>query len=204
MHLVSYVDRDGECDELDLDAPDLKCLPAVCNKEWLEFAGMLQSQLMGCLDSITRTESHQWPWLTALWYCAKPEIWIVEYRHTMHPGPGSKLRYHEINRIDGMAWFKAARQKPPRVVSPPDRKQADENYPRWLTVTEAATVVDTYKSTISRAVRAGELKSNGKSGRACRIYSLSVMRWILDRANRGERAESDDKVKQSVAQNCRP
>jgi len=73
----------------------------------------------------------------------------------------------------------------------------------WLTVTQAAKVAFTSTGTISRAVDAGNLKSNGKHHRERRIDSADLTRWILARSNRTEPVESNDRV-ESLMREARP
>ncbi len=64
----------------------------------------------------------------------------------------------------------------------------------WLTVTEAAKVAFASTGTISRAVDAQKLKSNGEKGRKRLIDSADLSRWILARSNRAEPVETNKRV----------
>jgi excisionase family DNA binding protein len=64
----------------------------------------------------------------------------------------------------------------------------------WCTVTEAATVANCNKGTVSRAIDSGNLRGNGKSGDERRIDRADLTRWILARSNLPEREESVEAV----------
>jgi hypothetical protein len=61
---------------------------------------------------------------------------------------------------------------------------------QWITVTEGASLFGVDKGTISRAISDGKIESNGEKGTARRVYSVDLVRWMLERANRSERNES--------------
>jgi hypothetical protein len=70
----------------------------------------------------------------------------------------------------------------------------------WFTVTQAAKAAGCNSGEISRAVGAGLLTSNGKTGRARRIEPDSLSRWQLRRAERVEPTESDSAVERKLRQ----
>lgn len=68
----------------------------------------------------------------------------------------------------------------------------------WRTVSEAATVAGCNTGVITRAVDSGELKSNEKSGRERRVCAVDLTRWILARAPRSDKKESDAAVERQM------
>jgi hypothetical protein len=88
--------------------------------------------------------------------------------------------------VDGPYKEKSEKSRPQWEPS-----QADE---AWLTVTHAAKVAFASRGTISRAVNAGALRSNGKKGRERRVDSADLTRWILKRSNRTEPVETNQRV----------
>lgn len=70
---------------------------------------------------------------------------------------------------------------------------------RWLTVTEAAKITGINAGLISRAADAGELKSNGLTGRGRKIDSVGLNQWTLAKADKESGQESDAKVERLVA-----
>jgi hypothetical protein len=71
-------------------------------------------------------------------------------------------------------------------------------FPRWITVTQAARVCGALPSVISRAVTEGKIRSNGKKGVARRIDTLDLVPWALSQAKRPEPKESDAQVSKLV------
>jgi excisionase family DNA binding protein len=63
-----------------------------------------------------------------------------------------------------------------------------------LTVKEAATISGISRGQISRLANDGSLKSNGKTGNQRRINSADLNRFLLERAQKPEQAESDEAV----------
>jgi hypothetical protein len=74
----------------------------------------------------------------------------------------------------------------------------------WLTVSEAAKIASGANTgVITRAVDAGDLRSNGKRGRQRRIDPTDLARWLLARASRTESGESEQQVQRLVDKHCR-
>jgi hypothetical protein len=73
----------------------------------------------------------------------------------------------------------------------------------WLTVSQAAKAASTNTGTITRAVDKGELKSNGMRKHQRRIDPADLTRWILVRAGKPERGESDAQVIRIVNKHCK-
>lgn len=67
----------------------------------------------------------------------------------------------------------------------------DNSSGRWIKVTEAACVAGVEKWTITRAVDAGHLKSNGKSGPERLVCGIDLVRWTAERSNRPLAAHRD-------------
>jgi hypothetical protein len=96
---------------------------------------------------------------------------------------------------------------PPASVPKPDSesrggaREGDQNDPeyRWLSVTRAAKIAGVNTGAISRAVKNGELKSNGMTKHARRIDGVSLNGWILNRLNRPEPGESEEHVQRLVS-----
>jgi hypothetical protein len=105
----------------------------------------------------------------------------------------SKRAYEEI----------AARTPPKRQEGEPaeetgagsDSAELDaEGDSEWLTVSDAAKASGCTCAQISGAVRDGQLKSNGMTGRKRRIDPADLAFWQLRRANRKEAVESNETV----------
>jgi hypothetical protein len=71
-------------------------------------------------------------------------------------------------------------------------------YDCGYTVNDAARISGCNSGTISRAVEAGNLKSNGKRGRDRRIDGADLSRWQRDRAKKTKPAESNAAVERLV------
>jgi hypothetical protein len=80
-----------------------------------------------------------------------------------------------------------------KAKGPPSK--GDTGEAPWFTVTEAAKTAGVNTGVITRAVDAGQLKSNGKRGRGRRIDPADISRWLLARADKPEPAESDEQAK---------
>jgi hypothetical protein len=66
---------------------------------------------------------------------------------------------------------------------------------QWLSLAQAEQLSGINRGTISRAIDAGEIKSNGETGKGKRkIDSADFNRWHLERANRLEQTESEEQV----------
>jgi hypothetical protein len=75
---------------------------------------------------------------------------------------------------------------------------------RWITVSDAATTAGGLSTgTISRAVKNGQLRGNGKTGRDRRIDVVDLGRFLRDRAKKPEPGESTDAVEAKVRRQCR-
>jgi excisionase family DNA binding protein len=87
--------------------------------------------------------------------------------------------------------------------APPPAKgeQKDDN---WLTVSQAAKLSGIDKGTISRLVDRGDVKSNGETGRKRRIDSADFSRYLLQRSESPERAESDEAVERKLRKAQQP
>jgi hypothetical protein len=92
---------------------------------------------------------------------------------------------------------------PLSVIAARDIRSPDDRETTWLTVTEAARVTGVNTGVITHAADAGQLKSNGKQGRARRIDPAGLTRWQLERANKKEPEESDEHVKRQVDKHVR-
>lgn len=68
--------------------------------------------------------------------------------------------------------------------------------PRWLTVSQAASVADVNPGVITRSVDSGELLGNGLTDRERRVDAVDLAQWVLRRAGRSEPQESDARVRQ--------
>lgn len=79
----------------------------------------------------------------------------------------------------------------------------DREHSRWLTVSDAARVADANTGILTRAVDAGEIRSNGKRGRQRRIDAVDLSRWVLARTNKPEPEESDEQVERLVDRHCK-
>jgi hypothetical protein len=62
-----------------------------------------------------------------------------------------------------------------------DSSHDDFKKPQWLSMVEASWVVGCNKGTITRWVKEGHLITNNLSGRNCRILSLSLIPYLLER-----------------------
>src|SRR5262249_54129023 len=84
-------------------------------------------------------------------------------------------------------------------------RDTDRAMKKWVTVSEAASVVGTDRGAISHLVKNGTLKSNGKKRHQRRIDSASLVQYQLERQRRSEKPESDKAVegKQNRAQQRR-
>jgi hypothetical protein len=80
---------------------------------------------------------------------------------------------------------------------------AAEEPARWLTVTQASRLTGCNPGVVSRAVDAGELQGNGKTGRGRRIDAVGLSRWQLARAGKPEPSESTEAVEQKVRKHVR-
>ena len=69
---------------------------------------------------------------------------------------------------------------------------------RWVTVSQAASVSGANAGVITRAVDAGDLKGNGKTGRERRIDAVDLTRWMLCKASHREPEESIAQVERLV------
>jgi hypothetical protein len=69
----------------------------------------------------------------------------------------------------------------------------------WITVSDAARISDANKGTISRAVKAGKIKTNGKSGRVRRLDTGSFSQWVLQRSDTVPKslADSEEVIRQA-------
>src|SRR5262249_42079235 len=81
--------------------------------------------------------------------------------------------------------------------------EGDQEHSGWLTVSAAAKVAGINTGTLTRAVDAGEIRSNGKRGRDRRINPGDLTRWLLARADKPEREESEEQVKRLTDKHCR-
>ena len=70
--------------------------------------------------------------------------------------------------------------------------------PRWLTVSQAASIAGVNAGVITRAVDSGELLGNGFTDRERRVDAVDLAQWVLRRAGRPEPRESDAHVRQLV------
>jgi hypothetical protein len=62
------------------------------------------------------------------------------------------------------------------------KDQTDNNQCRWMTVMEAANLLDICSGVISRASEKKHIITNGKRGRERRLDKISVVDWGLKRA----------------------
>jgi hypothetical protein len=69
---------------------------------------------------------------------------------------------------------------------------------QWLTVKQAATISACDPGVISRAVDAGQLKSNGKKRKERRIDAADLSRWQLKRAERDSAVESEASIERKL------
>jgi hypothetical protein len=72
------------------------------------------------------------------------------------------------------------------------------NAKEWVRVNKAARIAFVNSGQISRAVTDGDLKGNGKKRRERRVDRQDLTRWIQERVERPERAESDESVKRKM------
>jgi len=70
--------------------------------------------------------------------------------------------------------------------------------PRWLTVSQAASIGGVNAGVVTRAVDSGELLGNGLTDRERRVDAVDLAQWVLRRAGRPEPRESDAQVRQLV------
>jgi len=70
--------------------------------------------------------------------------------------------------------------------------------PRWLTVSQAASIAGVNAGVVTRAVDSGQLLGNGLTDRERRVDAVDLAQWVLRRAGRPEPQESDAHVKQLV------
>jgi hypothetical protein len=63
-----------------------------------------------------------------------------------------------------------------------NRMAGAEDRGDWLTVSEAARICQINKGTISRAANAGELQTNGKTGRLRRLSGNSFLQWSRNKS----------------------
>jgi hypothetical protein len=69
---------------------------------------------------------------------------------------------------------------------------------QWITVSEGESLCFVGRGTISRAITDGKIASNGERGTARRIYTVDLVRCVLERANRPEREESGAAVARKI------
>jgi excisionase family DNA binding protein len=92
---------------------------------------------------------------------------------------------------------------PAGAESPPSpAKQTPEE--NWLTVSQAATLSWIDKGTISRLADRGELKTNGLKGKQRRIDSADLNRFLLQRAEKPEREETNEQVEKKLRRAQQP
>jgi hypothetical protein len=180
-------------------------------KKWkneLEAAiGMVEPPEPGCIGRIVPAEPikkirQSMPELLRL------QEELFDYMQLLRVAPTEAFAHPKSSHVNNATPDSAEGKKPlsPRESSQGRHASSSRSGPtdlgkpdveRWLTVTKAATVANTTRGTISRAVDGGRLRSNGQNGRARRIDAVDLARWTLERANRPE-PESEDQVKRQM------
>jgi hypothetical protein len=96
------------------------------------------------------------------------------------------------------------RRLEPKTESMPEDGATGSNPSRsYVTLAKAELISDINRGVISRAIDAGELKSNGLKGRKRRVDAADFVRWQLERAKSPEQKESDRSVMRQVSKHVR-
>jgi hypothetical protein len=120
---------------------------------------------------------------------------VVATRQWLQAMSGLKRRA-ELHSEDASVQATSASATPTSEAR--DEGPATDKEEGWLRVKDAATIACVDPGEISRSASTGQLRSNGLTGPDRRICLLDLARWILRRAGRPERQESNDHVEDLV------
>jgi hypothetical protein len=86
------------------------------------------------------------------------------------------------------------RLEPKTEGNPKDCATGPNPSPTYITLAEAASISAMNRGVISRAIDAGQLKSNGLKGRGRKVDAADFSLWQIRRAKGHERKESDQHI----------
>jgi hypothetical protein len=139
------------------------------------------------------------------------EGWLIEeYMSAAHTAVPFPAKRHQVTDPYAVHILDAVHAATPRLYrimqiieskfgGPPPLGETLAESTNWLTLADAERISLINRGVISRAVDAGELKSNGLSGKGQRkVDPADFIRWLLERAKKTEQTESTAQVERKV------